>query len=98
MQHIVHHTLNSCKEKVLANFSLQKIEYFVYIIVLARWKEKLSKCSEKSAAVEKGHQGKFFEAEAEGRGREMFRDALFLPRQVFLSTRTLFSHRARKIM
>ena len=29
----------------------------------------MSKCSEKSAAVEKGHQGKVFEAEAEGRGQ-----------------------------
>ena len=51
----------------------------------------MSKCSEKSAAVEKGHQGKVFEAKAEGRGREMLPRCPFSTKVTFFITRGLFS-------
>ena len=59
---------------------------------------KIVQVFRKSAKVEKGHQGMVFEAKGEGGGREMFRDALFLPRQVFFEHKDIFPHRARKIM
>ena len=59
----------------------------------------MSKCSEKSAAVEKGHQGKVFEAEAEKCSEMPFfyqgrffehEDTFFPPRQKNYVNRVLF--------
>ena len=51
----------------------------------------MSKCWEKSTAVEKRHQGRVFEVEAVGRGQEMFRDAFFSTKVGFFEHKDIFS-------